>query len=278
MKKANSILLAIRFYKGQTTSLPLVNLMLLVAISGVLETLPILAALPLIRSVFTGASSVALGSFETGIGNYLIGLIVLLALRFIVGRKAQYVNARERINLITAFRLQSSEEIRKEQKVNYGKSVQAINFLLVGWSQFVPGVLFTSLGMILAPKFGIITLGIVGIWILIIAQIKKKQDYWHAQSSELANKMDQLDEPQLKALQSFRLNAAHWDATNKNIREVVIISALIISLVINNFLGMSSTFGSLLIVIVFLRGLQQLFTAYIMSQQLAGLTNYLLKQ
>lgn len=277
MKPANSIRLVIQFYKRQNTTMSLVNLMLLVAFSGILETLPILASLPLLRAVFLGKVVVELSSFEVSIVAYAAALAVLLVLRFFIGRYAQFANARERINLLTEFRISATKEERKVQKVNFGKSVQGINFLLVGWSQFVPGVLFTILGIILAPKFGLITIGIVGLWSLIIGVVKKNQDTWHKKSSDLANKIDQLDTKQLKELQTFRIEGARWDAINKNLREIVIISSLIGSLIINNYLGMSSSFGSLIVVIIFLRGLQQIFTAYIMAQQLAGLQNFLAK-
>ena len=277
MKSSNSIRLAVQFYKRQNTTLSLVNLMLLVAISGVLETLPILASLPLLRSVFLGNITVELGSFEVTMVIYAIALAVLLALRFFIGRYAQFANARERINILTEFRITATAEDRKVQKINFGKSVQGINFLLVGWSQFVPGILFTLLGIVLAPKFGIMTLGIVGLWAIILRLVKRNQDGWHKKSSDLANKIDQLNAEQLGELQTYRIEGARWDATNKNLREIVIISSLIGSLIINNYLGMSSSFGSLLVVIVFLRGLQQLFTAYIMAQQLAGLQNFLAK-
>lgn len=277
MKPANSIRLVILFYKRQTTTLSLGSLMLLVAISGILETLPILASLPLLRAVFLDKAVVELGSLETSMSSYAMALGVLLILRFFIGRHAQYANARERINLLTEFRISATKQERKEQKVNFGKSVQAINFLLVGWSQFVPGLLFTLLGVLLAPKFGIITLGMVGLWAIIIRLVKRNQDAWHKKSSDLANKIDDLNTAQLRELQSYRTEGARWDAINKNLREIVIISSLIGSLIVNNYLGMSSSFNSLFVVIVFLRGLQQLFTAYIMAQQLAGLQNFLTK-
>lgn len=277
MKPTNSIRLVIQFYKRQNTTMSLVNLMLLVAFSGILETLPILASLPLLRAVFLGKAVVELSSFEVSMVAYAAALAVLLVLRFFIGRYAQFANARERINLLTEFRISATKEERKVQKVNFGKSVQGINFLLVGWSQFVPGILFTILGIILAPKFGFITLGIVGLWGLIIRVVKKNQDAWHKKSSDLANKIDQLDTEQLKELQTFRIEGARWDAINKNLREIVIISSLIGSLIINKYLGMSSSFGSLIVVVVFLRGLQQIFTAYIMAQQLAALQNFLAK-
>ncbi len=277
MKSSNSIRLAVQFYKRQNTTLSLVNLMLLVAISGILETLPILASLPLLRSVFLGNITVELGSFEVTMVIYAIALAVLLALRFFIGRYAQFANARERINILTEFRITATAEDRKVQKINFGKSVQGINFLLVGWSQFVPGILFTILGIVLAPKFGIITLGIVGLWAIILRLVKRNQDSWHKKSSNLANKIDELNTTQLKELQSYRIEGARWDAINKNLREIVIISSLVGSLMINNHLGMSSSFSSLFVIIVFLRGLQQLYTSYIMAQQLAGLQNFLAK-
>jgi hypothetical protein len=117
----------------------------------------------------------------------------------------------------------------------------------------------------------------VGLWAIIIRLVKRNQDAWHKKSSDLANKIDDLNTAQLRELQSYRTEGARWDAINKNLREIVIISSLIGSLIVNNYLGMSSSFNSLFVVIVFLRGLQQLFTAYIMAQQLAGLQNFLTK-
>ena len=277
MRKSNSIKLAFKFYRNHSSGMRLENLLALVAFSGILETLPILASLPLLRAVFLGHEMITLGALESSLVGYAIALGILLSLRFFIGRKAQYSNASERIALLTEFRKETPEEERQIQKVNFGKSVQAINFLLVGWSQFIPGLLFTLLGLYLSPKFGGITILIISIWMLIIAKIKQQQDFWHAKGSELAKKIDTLNAVELDELHHYRLKAAEWDATNKNLRELVIISSLIVSLVINNYLGMSPNFDSILIVIVFLRGLQQLFTAYIMSQQLSGLTNFLEK-
>lgn len=277
MRKSNSIKLALKFYRNHSSGMRLENLLALVAISGILETLPILAALPLLRAVFLGHEMISLGAFESNLVSYTIGLGALLSLRFFIGRWAQYSNASERIALLTEFRKETPEEERQIQKVNFGKSVQAINFLLVGWSQFIPGLLFTLLGLYLSPQFGAITLAIIAVWMLVISKIKQQQDFWHAKGSELAKDIDTISTVELDELHSYRLKAAKWDATNKNLRELVIISSLIVSLVINNSLGMSPSFDSILIVIVFLRGLQQLFTAYIMSQQLSGLTNFLEK-
>ena len=277
MRKSNSIKLVLKFYRNHSSGMRLENLLALVAISGILETLPILASLPLLRAVFLGHEMISLGAFESSLVSYTIGLGALLSLRFFIGRWAQYSNASERIALLTEFRKETPEEERQIQKVNFGKSVQAINFLLVGWSQFIPGLLFTLLGLYLSPKFGAITLAIIALWMLVISKIKQQQDFWHAKGSELAKDIDTLNTIELDELHSYRLKAAKWDATNKNLRELVIISSLIVSLIINNYLGMSPSFDSILIVIVFLRGLQQLFTAYIMSQQLSGLTNFLEK-
>ena len=277
MRKSNSIKLALKFYRNHSSGMRLENLLALVAISGILETLPILAALPLLRAVFLGHEMISLGAFESGLVSYTIGLGALLSLRFFIGRWAQFSNASERIALLTKFRKETPEEERQIHKVNFGKSVQAINFLLVGWSQFIPGLLFTLLGLYLSPKFGAITLAIIAVWMLVISKIKQQQDFWHSKGSELAKDIDTINTVELDELHSYRLKAAKWDATNKNLRELVIISSLIVSLVINNSLGMSPSFDSILIVIVFLRGLQQLFTAYIMSQQLSGLTNFLEK-
>ena len=276
MSKTNSIKLACRFYSSQQTAFSLRMLLFITGISGILETLPILISLPLIKSLFLGTNSVTIGSQQLSVPYFLIILSIILLLRFLVGRQAQFYNAKTRIDLLSHFRQNQSKEFRQLHKVNFGKSVQSINFLLVGWSQLLPGIVFTLIGIYLSPRFGIITLLLIGIWALVLSRIKIKQDYWHANSSELTNRIDDLSKEELKTLSASRIQAARWDATNKNLREIVIISSLLLALYLNTRLGMGADFESIIIIVVLLRGLQQLYTAYIMSQQLSGCNKYLM--
>ncbi len=192
MSKTNSIKLACRFYSSQQTAFSLRMLLFITGISGILETLPILISLPLIKSLFLGTNSVTIGSQELSVPYFSIVLSIILLLRFLVGRQAQFYNAKTRIDLLSHFRQGQSKEFRQLHKVNFGKSVQSINFLLVGWSQLLPGIVFTLIGIYLSPQFGISTLLLIGIWALVLSRIKIKQDYWHANSSELTNRMDDL--------------------------------------------------------------------------------------
>lgn len=276
MNKTNSIQLACRFYNSQKTTFSLRMLLLITGISGVLETLPILISLPLIKSLFLGYNTVTMGSQELPLPYYAVLLGLILVFRFLVGRQAQFNNARTRIDLMSRFRQSKSKEFRQLHKVNFGKSVQSINFLLVGWSQLLPGTVFTLIGLYLSPRFGISALFLISIWALVLSRIKIRQDYWHANSSELANRMDALSKEELKSLSSSRIRAARWDATNKNLREIVIISSLLLALYLNTSLGTGADFDSIVIIVVLLRGLQQLYTAYIMSQQLSGCNKYLM--
>ncbi|MEC8459145.1 MAG: hypothetical protein VXY91_07025 [Bacteroidota bacterium] len=276
MNKTNSIILAFRFYNSQQTAFSLRMLLFITGIAGVLETLPILFSLPLIKSLFLGYNVVNIGSQELPLPYFAVLLGLILVLRFLVGRQAQFNNAKTRINLMSNFRQNQSKEFRKLHKVNFGKSVQSINFLLVGWSQLLPGTLFTLIGLYLSPGFGISALFLIIIWVLVLSRIKIKQDYWHSISSELTNRIDALSKEELKTLSNSKIRAVRWDATNKNLREIVIISSLMLALYLNMSLGRGSNFDSILSIVVLLRGLQQLYTAYIMSQQLSGCKKYLM--
>lgn len=278
MKPKNAIQLAVRFYRSRHTLVGLNRLLLLTGISGILETLPILLSLPLIRGLYLAQDEIVLGAFHFTLISYSTALGSLLVIRFLVGAKAQQLNAKTRLHLMTSFRLNQSDEERKLQKVAFGKSVQAINFLLVGWGQALPGILFTVSGVLLAPVFGALTLGIVFIWLCIIVLVKSKQDFWHNQASVLMDRMDSLKTPEITALHKFRVKAANFDAINKNLREIVILTSLLIALAIQQSLESITNFNSIIIVVVFLRGLQQLYTAYIMSQQLTALKKFLEKQ
>ena len=278
MKPKNAIQLAIRFYRSQQTLIGLNRLLLLTGVSGILETLPILLSLPLIRAIYLEQSEIVLGAFHSTIISYSLGLGLLLVIRFVIGAKAQQFNAKTRLYLMTSFRLNQAEEERKLHKVAFGKSVQAMNFLLVGWGQALPGILFTFGGIMLAPIFGALTLSIVFIWLCVIAFIKSKQDFWHNRASVLMDRMDSLTTPEIKELHEYRVKAAKFDAINKNLREIVILTSLLISLAIQQCLESITSFNSIIVVVVFLRGLQQLYTAYIMSQQLTALKKFLEKQ
>ena len=278
MKPKNAIQLAIRFYRSQQTLIGLNRLLLLTGVSGILETLPILLSLPLIRAIYLEQSEIVLGAFHSTIISYSLGLGLLLVIRFVIGAKAQQFNAKTRLYLMTSFRLNQAEEERKLHKVAFGKSVQAMNFLLVGWGQALPGILFTFGGIMLAPIFGALTLSIVFIWLCVIAFIKSKQDFWHNRASVLMDRMDTLTTPEIKELHEYRVKAAKFDAINKNLREIVILTSLLISLAIQQCLESITSFNSIIVVVVFLRGLQQLYTAYIMSQQLTALKKFLEKQ
>lgn len=278
MKSKNAIQLAVRFYKSQQTLVGLNRLLVLTGISGILETLPILLSLPLIRGLYLAQDEIVLGSFHLTLISYGIGLGFLLVIRFLVGAKTQQLNAQARLHLMTKFRLNQSDEARKLQKVAFGKSVQAINFLLVGWGQALPGILFTLCGVLLAPIFGALTLSVVFLWLCIIALVKSKQDFWHNQASVLMDRMDSLKTPEIKELHEFRVKAANFDAINKNLREIVILTSLLVALAIQQRLEAITSFNSIVTVVVFLRGLQQLYTAYIMSQQLTALKKFLEKQ
>jgi hypothetical protein len=200
--------------------------------------------------------------------------MLLLLIRLLIGIYSQYVNASTRIRLLADFRVNSTDSEREKMKTVFGKSVQSINFLLVGWSQLLPGILFTLAGIALFPSFGIIILSILLLWLFPLRILKKQQDESHEKVSALqAN----LEENATATVQwrDARFKAAKLDSYNKNLREFIIISTLIIALFVAHALGLSFEGNSLLVILMLLRGLQQLFTGYIMAQQVAALKGYL---
>ena len=200
--------------------------------------------------------------------------MLLLLIRLLIGIYSQYVNASTRIRLLADFRVNSTDSEREKMKTVFGKSVQSINFLLVGWSQLLPGILFTLAGIALFPSFGIIILSILLLWLFPMRILKKQQDASHEKVSALqAN----LEENATATIQwrDARFKAAKLDSYNKNLREFIIISTLIIALFVAHALGLSFEGNSLLVILMLLRGLQQLFTGYIMAQQVAALKGYL---
>lgn len=278
MSRDNAIALAFRFYRKHAALPNFWYVLFIVGISGLLETLPILLSLPLIKSIYEGSELIALQNITLPLINYTIILGVVLFIRFALGFYSQFLNASIRIELLSDFREQKSSNDRQNQKLDFGKSVQGLNFLFIGWSQVFPGIIYSTIGTILSPFFGGITLLIVLVWSICLRMVKSKQDIWstrvHLAQTTLEQEGDSLNVDQWK---NSKFGAAKWDSINKNLRELIVISTLIISLIISYDLNVLTGMDSLFIVVIFLRGLQQLFTGYIMSQQLSALRSFLQK-
>lgn len=278
MSRDNAIALAFRFYRKHAALPNFWYVLFIVGISGLLETLPILLSLPLIKSIYEGSELIALQNITLPLINYTIILGVVLIIRFALGFYSQFLNASIRIELLSDFREQKSSNDRQNQKLDFGKSVQGLNFLFIGWSQVFPGIIYSTIGTILSPVFGGITLLIVLVWSVCLRMVKSKQDLWstkvHSAQTKLEEEGVSLNIDQWK---TSKFGAAKWDSINKNLRELIVISTLILSLMISYNLDVLKGMDSLFIVVIFLRGLQQLFTGYIMSQQLSALRSFLLK-
>ena len=275
MINSNSIALAIKFYR-QRQNIPSLGWVLAVTgISGILETLPILLSLPLIRTLFLSSEYVVLGNTKIELEHYVVALMLLLLVRLLIGIYSQYVNASTRIRLLADFRVNSTDLEREKMKTVFGKSVQSINFLLVGWSQLLPGMLFTLAGISLFPSFGIIITSILLLWLIPMRILKKQQDASHQKVSALQAKLEE-NTTTTEQWRDARFKAAKLDSFNKNLREFIIVSTLIIALFVAHAIGLSFDGNSLLVVLMLLRGLQQLFTGYIMVQQVAALKGYLI--
>ena len=278
MSRDNAIALAFRFYRKHAALPNFWYVLFIVGISGLLETLPILLSLPLIKSIYEGSELIVLQNITLPLINYTIILGVVLIIRFALGFYSQFLNASIRIELLSDFREQKSSNDRQNQKLDFGKSVQGLNFLFIGWSQVFPGIIYSTIGTILSPVFGGITLLIVLVWSVCLRMVKSKQDLWstkvHSAQTKLEEEGVSLNIDQWK---KSKFGAAKWDSINKNLRELIVISTLILSLMISYNLDVLKGMDSLFIVVIFLRGLQQLFTGYIMSQQLSALRSFLLK-
>lgn len=274
MINSNSIALAIKFYRQRQNTSSLGWVFAITGISGILETLPILLSLPLIRTLFLSSGYVALGNTKIELSYYVVALMLLLLVRLLIGIYSQYVNASTRIRLLADFRAHSTASEREKMKTVFGKSVQSINFLLVGWSQLLPGILFTLAGIALFPSFGIIILSILLLWFIPMRILKKQQDESHEKVSALQANLEE-NTATTVLWRDARFKAAKLDSFNKNLREFIIVSTLIIGLFVAHALGLSFAGNSLLVVLMLLRGLQQLFTGYIMAQQVAALKGYL---
>jgi len=246
---------------------------LLTGLSGIFETLPILASLPLLRTIFLDQSSIHIAGMDFQWIEYGVILFVILVARLILGYLSQYKNGSIRVQLMTEFRQNSSND--RSARFEFGKRTQGLNFLFVGWSQFVPGVAFLALGVFLMPKFGALVLATLVLWSFLINQLKKKQDQQHHLVSELQQELDAEEDANL-VLQwgQARQRAIQWDALNKNAREFIILSTLILTLWAAEQWGWLGENASLISIIMLLRGMQQLYTAYHMSQQLSGLRRY----
>jgi len=276
MINSNSIALAIKFYR-QRQNIPSLGWVLAVTgISGILETLPILLSLPLIRTLFLSSEYVVLGNTKIELEHYVVALMLLLLVRLLIGIYSQYVNASTRIRLLADFRVNSTDLEREKMKTVFGKSVQSINFLLVGWSQLLPGMLFTLAGISLFPSFGIIITSILLLWLIPMRILKKQQDASHQKVSALQANLEE-NTTTTEQWRDARFKAAKLDSFNKNLREFIIVSTLIIALFVAHAIGLSFDGNSLLVVLMLLRGLQQLFTGYIMAQQVAALKGYLIE-
>jgi len=276
MIKSNSIALAIKFYRQRQNTPSLGWVFAITGISGILETLPILLSLPLIKTLFLSSGYVALGNTKIELSYYVVALMLLLLVRLLIGIYSQYVNASTRIRLLSDFRAHSTASEREKMKTVFGKSVQSINFLLVGWSQLLPGILFTLAGIALFPSFGIIILSILLLWFIPMRILKKQQDESHEKVSALQANLEE-NTATTVLWRDARFKAAKLDSFNKNLREFIIVSTLIIGLFVAHALGLSFAGNSLLVVLMLLRGLQQLFTGYIMAQQVAALKGYLME-
>jgi len=278
LSRDNAIALAFRFYRKHAALPNFWYVLFIVGISGLLETLPILLSLPLIKSIYEGSELIALQNITLPLINYTIILGVVLIIRFALGFYSQFLNASIRIELLSDFREQKSSNDRQNQKLDFGKSVQGLNFLFIGWSQVFPGIIYSTIGTILSPVFGGITLLIVLVWSVCLRMVKSKQDLWstkvHSAQTKLEEEGVSLNIDQWK---KSKFGAAKWDSINKNLRELIVISTLILSLMISYNLDVLKGMDSLFIVVIFLRGLQQLFTGYIMSQQLSALRSFLRK-
>jgi len=278
LSRDNAIALAFRFYRKHAALPNFWYVLFIVGTSGLLETLPILLSLPLIKSIYEGSELIDLQNITLPLINYTIILGVVLIIRFALGFYSQFLNASIRIELLSDFREQKSSNDRQNQKLDFGKSVQGLNFLFIGWSQVFPGIIYSTIGTILSPVFGGITLLIVLVWSVCLRMVKSKQDLWstkvHSAQTKLEEEGVSLNIDQWK---KSKFGAAKWDSINKNLRELIVISTLILSLMISYNLNVLTGMDSLFIVVIFLRGLQQLFTGYIMSQQLSALRSFLLK-
>ena len=276
MINSNSIALAIKFYRQRQNTPSRGWVFAITGISGILETLPILLSLPLIKTLFLSSGYVALGNTKIELSYYVVALMLLLLVRLLIGIYSQYVNASTRIHLLADFRAHSTASEREKMKTVFGKSVQSINFLLVGWSQLLPGILFTLAGIALFPSFGIIILSILLLWFIPMRILKKQQDESHEKVSALQANLEE-NTATTVLWRDARFKAAKLDSFNKNLREFIIVSTLIIGLFVAHALGLSFAGNSLLVVLMLLRGLQQLFTGYIMAQQVAALKGYLME-
>jgi len=268
----NTIAAAFRFYR-ESSSQPTIGVMLLLTgVSGIFETLPILASLPLLRSIFLGQEHIQVMTHALSWQKYGLLLLLLLIFRFLMGYLSQFYNGKVRTELITQSK--SVENTSKQERFNYGKKTQALNFLFVGWSQLVPGVLFFFGGLYVMPHFGVLTLIILLLWVFPMRWIKKNQDTTHQNVVSLQSESDEFQPSLSKQWGALKIKAIHWDSINKNAREFIILTTLISALILSQFYVGISGDASLLAIIMVLRGMQQLYTAYIMSQQLSGLRGY----
>ena len=278
MTNPKATILAIRFYRNHDGLTPIGYLFLITGVAGILESLPFLLALPLIRSIYLGIDFVGFFGLKAPLVQYGLGLVILLVIRFILGTYAQHLSAVNRVKMQSAFKRNYSISEREPLRQSQGRSVQSINFLLNSFSQLSPGLTFSIIGFYMSPRFGLLMIASIGLWILPLRWIKRKQDQWHSKVSDLTHRLD-VDESNL-ALENWhnaKLKSSVFDSINKNAREFIVITSLITALIIAHHYSLISGANALIIIVVFLRGLQQIFTAYIMLQQVVAAKKFLEK-
>ena len=272
MIAANAIASVLRFFRAALPHRKRTATLVLAGSSGLLETLPILASLPLIRALFLGEEHIQWMGFAAGLRPYTLGLIFLLISRFALGSLNHWYASNTRARLLANYRIQHSEasklDIQQEQK-----RIQSLHFLVNGTAQLVPGIVFTLAGAWLLPLLGAIIIGIVLFWWLPLRWLKQRQDWAHDQLSKVMS-IEPKDAAYWERWNTHKSNAGLWDSLNKNSREFVVLSTLVVALLVAQHQQILQASGSFIAVFMFLRGLQHLFNAYIMSQQISALKSY----
>ena len=118
MSRDNAISLAFRFYRRHTALPNFWYVLFIVGTSGLLETLPILLSLPLIKSIYEGSEFIAIQNIRLPLITYTMILGVVLIIRFALGYYSQFLNASIRITLLSDFRAHKSASERQNQKLD----------------------------------------------------------------------------------------------------------------------------------------------------------------
>ena len=99
-------------------------------------------------------------------------------------------------------------------------------------------------GIFLFPAFGGIIAGIALLWIIPLRTLKRRQDRAHETVSTLQSSLDE-DASNTEHWRDARFKAAKLDSYNKNLREFIIISTLILALVLSHTMDLSFAGNSL---------------------------------